>query len=528
MTMTITFLTSLVFAVAQQADAPDHAPYLGYPDQDALLYSLQLQLDPKKPVLHGSCDYTFRSEVEALSFIRLDSQPAEKYEIKFTSSDGEELRTERDQIGLKVWLPKPVAKGEQIQFKSEFDGVPPDGIYWRNNRYGKPVVYTDHFSTRARGWLPCEDHPGDRASFEIRIQTPGKKNQIACSGGSLNLGSEKPGVWESRTQSDISTYMLAFAVGSYVRLPEEGDPRLEDHFVYSKDLAKARRGIGQHASWIAMMEEAFGPYAYGKYTTVQVPTRWGGMENPGLVWLMEGIYDGSDYGRGTLAHELVHMWFGDAVGYARWEDAWLSEGFASYLGPWLMEKAGMGPPLRNAMQGTRRRWLGSRAGKSRPIRWLQYGKPDDFFGSSSVNTYSKGAFVLHMLRAELGDESFFAGLSQYFRKNSGKAVTTSALLTAMEKSTGRELGWFFEQWLDRPDCPHLNFEWASDKLILRQTQEAAPFIFKLTLQWTDAAGDVREQQFEIKDRVSEISLSGGPFKSPIIDPHVQLLYRRSK
>jgi aminopeptidase N len=545
---TLTTLISCWAAFNLGAQEPDHSRFVGYPEQDALHYALDLTLDPAKPGLVGSCQYTFRSDVDQLAFIRLDLLPSENYQVSYTSLDGQPLTATADDLGVKVMLSEPLSKGEQIQFRAHFKGQPADGIYWRNSRYGKPVVYTDHFSTRARGWLPCEDFPGDRASFELQIRTPGKTNQIACSGMGEQTQVEWDGggvgqQWNSRTQSDISTYMLAFAVGSYMRYQEEGDPRLESHFVYTKDLAKARRGLNRHAEWIALMEKSFGPYAYGKYTTVQVPTRWGGMENPGLVWLMEGIFDGRDRGHGTLAHELVHMWFGDAVGYARWEDAWLSEGFASYLGPWLTEQAGNGAPIRNSMQGIRRRWLNTKAGRLRPIRWQEYGKPDDFFGSSSVNTYSKAAFVLHMLRAELGDELFFAGLGNYTRKHSGQAVVTSDFQTAIEEvlaqaaqeSAGAkwaaddvDLGWFFSQWLDRPDCPHLSFDWNESGVTVKQTQESDPFRFGLTLKWTTAAGEEREQRFPIDGRVTEIELEGGPIRSPIIDPHVHLLYRRSK
>lgn len=503
-------------------------PHEGIAAQDFLSYSIQLALDPSEPGLTGSVDYQVRAEGAALETITLHALRSDAYEVRFISASGEALEASHDGVAWIVQLPQTLEAGETVHFRAELAGQPVDGIYWTKSRYGEPFLYTDHFPERARGWLPCEDHPSDRASFSLSIDVPSTRDQVACTGRLQSLETEHGVRWTARTQSDISSYMLAIAVGPYDRVREEGDPRLEPHYVYRKDKAKARRALKWHASWIATLEEKFGPYAYAKYTTVQVPTRWGGMENPGNVWLAESIFDGRDRGVGTLAHELAHMWFGDAVGYAAWEDAWLSEGFASYFGPWLHALEGGGAPIRGAMQNTRHRWLRSQAGRTRAIRWREYQDPNDFFSTSAVNTYSKGAFVLNMLRHELGEEAFFGGLKSYFVANSGKAVRTEALCQALEDYSGRELTWFFEQWIDRPDCPHLKFDWQADKLVVTQTQDAAPFRFRLPLRWVNVQGKTVSFVASVSERVTEIPIADGPIRSPAVDPEVTLLYRRSE
>jgi aminopeptidase N len=515
-------------AFASQASAKvDHPGYVGYPDQDALSYQIDVHLLLPQAGLKGSCVYRFRSQVDGLAAIRLDSLAADDYSITFQSMAGNPLRTSRDTKSLLVHLEKPLQAGQEVEFIASFEGTPPDGFYWQKTRYGEAIAYTDHFSSRARGWLPCEDHPADRATFSLSISVADSALSVVCSGKMMPPQTLSNGniVVNARTVSDISTYMLAICAGPYTRLAEAGDDRIIPHFVYKQDLPKARRALKWHAAWMSIMEDSFGPYPYAKFTTVQIPTRWGGMENPGNVWLMERIFDGPDRGVGTLAHEFAHMWFGDAVGYAQWEDAWLSEGFASYFGPWLHQKVGGGEPLQNAMRRARRNWLRTNAGRQRPIRWLEYGKPDDFFGSSSVNTYSKGAFVLNMLQAEVGEEIFTKGLADYFRTQAGQAVTTQALVDSMEKAAGRPLAWFFSQWLDRPDCPHLDFDWNQDGVTIRQQQDAPTFRFKLRLRWTTAAGEAIDRVVEISERETVLQLQGAPIKSPLIDPQVQLLYR---
>ena len=525
------FLASLLAACllfTAVGAAAQTKPHEGLPQQDFLSYAIQLALDPGEPGLTGHCDYEVQAAGVELQQIVLHAQTGPDYQVRFVDAQGQALEAAHDGVAWIVQLGVPLAAGETFRFRAELAGMPVDGMYWTESRYGEPFVYTDHFPERARGWLPCEDHPSDRASFSITIDVPSAREQVACTGRLQSVETDQGVRWTARTRSDISSYMLAIAVGPYARVTEEGDPRLEPHYVYRKDTAKSRRALKWHASWIAILEETFGPYAYGKYTTVQVPTRWGGMENPGNVWLAESIFDGRDRGVGTLAHELAHMWFGDAVGYATWEDAWLSEGFASYFGPWLHAREGGGPSLRGAMQNTRHRWLRSQAGRSRPIRWREYQDPNDFFSSSAVNTYSKAAFVLHMLRHELGDDAFFSGLKAYFTQHSGQAIRTEALRDALEKATGRELNWFFDQWIDRPDCPHLTFEWGEEELVITKTQEAEPFRFRLPLRWVDAQGEQIDFVVTVTERVTRVPIAGGPIRTPAVDPEVTLLYRRSE
>lgn len=500
----------------------------GYPEQDFLKYAVELVLDPSVDRLQGSCEYTVQAVGKPLAFVRLHALYSDGYQVQFFDAAGEPLKAEHDGVAWLVHFSQPLPAGETRSFRAQLNGKPADGMYWSNSRYDEAFIYTDHFPERARGWLPCEDHPSDRAAFEVTIDVPNKQLEVACTGKLLASETATGKRWVSRTASDISSYMLAIAVGPWDRVAEEGDPRLDPHYVYRKDKAKSRLALKWHASWIATLEETFGPYAYAKYTTVQVPTRWGGMENPGNVWLAESIFDGRDRGVGTLAHELAHMWFGDAVGYASWEDAWLSEGFASYFGPWLHGLEGGGPDIRGAMQNTRHRWLRSNAGRTRPIRWREYGNPNDFFSSSAVNTYSKGALVLHMLRHELGNETFFAGLKAYFVAHSGQAIHTEQLCDSLEEFSGRELSWFFDQWIDRADCPHLKFTWMENKLRIEQTQAGAPYRFRLPLRWTDASGATVDFVASVSERVTEVPIANGPVKSPAIDPEVTLLYRRSE
>jgi len=95
----------------------------------------------------------------------------------------------------------------------------------------------------------------------------------------------------------------------------------------------------------------------------------------------------------------------------------------------------------------------------------------------------------------------------------------------MERASGQPLGWFFRQWLDRPGCPELAFEWKPDSVIVTQAGKERPFRFPLTIGWTDAHGKAREKTVRIEESVTTIPLDDGPIRTPQIDPHVALLYR---
>ncbi|RMH01396.1 MAG: hypothetical protein D6702_11605 [Planctomycetota bacterium] len=519
---------------APPAEVPAFA---GLPEQDFLSYTILVRADPAGEGLSGSCAYRVRA-AEPLTAVRLHALDGPEWRVSFHDEAGRPLPARRVPGGLLLELPEPVPAGREVGFHAVFSGRPVDGLYREDNRYGRPVVFTDHFSSRARGWLPCEDHPSDRAAFDLWILHPA--GSAAVGSGRWEDGAEPPVTpacgcpsadpepgWEvshGRTVSDLPTYQLAFAVGPYARAEEGGDPRLVPHYLWRRDLARARRGLGDHAAWMERMEQTFGPYAYAKYCVVQVPTRWGGMENAGNTWVMESLFDGRDGGAGTLAHEFAHMWFGDAVGYAEWWEAWLSEGFASYFGPWLHAATG-GPPLERELERARRTWLASAAGRRLPIRWRSFRTSDDFFSSSSVNTYQKGAWVLHMLRGEVGDGAFFAGIRAWYRSNLGRAVTTAELRAAMEQAAGRDLGWFFEQWLDRPGCPELSWKWLPDGCELRQVQDGPPYRFWIRLAWTGADGARAERRYRVEEATTRLPLPAG-YRAPVVDPRVELLYRR--
>lgn len=516
----------ILFAALALATLSPQGPerFPGVPQQDARHYDIHLYIDMAKQELQGHVEYTFTA-VEDLETIRLDAQRSDNYHVTFMSADNTtELTSKWGDGHVIVSMMKPVKKGSDVRFRAQLRGKPVDGFYFKNNRYGDLMAFTDHYSIRARGWLPCEDHPGDRAKFSVSMTYPEGNEAVAF--GMRPQSMQRPPAIEGlrmqvlRGKSEIPPYMFAIVIGPLARVTESGDKRLTDHLVYKQDVNKAKAELVNHTAWIAAMEKAFGDYPYSKYMTVQCPTRWGGFEAPGNVQLAEGLFDNPGRGQGTLAHELVHMWFGDAVGYSEWREVWLSEGFASYFGPWLHAQTG-GPTLPQSMASLRTRWRKSFEGRTKSIRDDSFPHPDQALNS---NTYPKGAWVLHMLRGEVGDQKFFAALQAYVQTCRGSSVITRDFVALIERITETELSWFFAQWLDGVGCPELKASTKDGKITIQQVQKGKPYKFWLRLAWQDGNGKPVEKRVRIEEVTTEIDCEGACTDLQL-DPRVELLFR---
>lgn len=513
---------ALALGFAQEPVAAPSPVWTGIPQQDALRYEIELEADFAQRRLRGEARISVRLNAAAEA-LRFDFEGGADWSADFCAADGADLTEQRGAREIVVLLGRKVAAGEEVTVRVKLEGTPALGLLFSDNRYGAPFLVADPFSTQTRGWLPCEDFVGDRAAWRLQLRVPremdaigaGEWREVTADGDALRT-------FVGETRADLPPTLFAFAAGPWARVPEEGDARLRPHFVYAEDVEAARRGLGHHAEWMRTMEATFGPYHWEKFTTAQVPTRWGGVEYPGNVWLSESLYDGGDHGVGVLAHEFVHMWFGDGVGYGRWEHAWLSEGFASYFGPWLHEQSG-GLPLKSVMSGTRRLWLRSAVARQRPIVWPDYPFPDDLFGSSAPNTYQKGSWVLHMLRDEVGDEDFFGGIAAWYQAQRGQPTESATLRAAMEKAAGRDLGWFFTQWLERPNCPMLKWTRTESGVRIEQVQRDEPFRFPLTVAWKDADRQPQRARVQVSERSVDLQLPPGSTEITL-DPDVVLLF----
>ena len=229
-------------------------------------------------------------------------------------------------------------------------------------------------------------------------------------------------------------------------------------WLFAEDAVQARRSFLRASEIVDYYTELIGPYAFEKLAHVQSATLFGGMENASAIFYSEKRLASREGIEDIVAHETAHQWFGAQITEADWPELWLSEGFATYFGMLFFERADGEDAFRRRLEQARQEYLSSKL-TGRPVIEAQ---AQDLFELLNVNNYEKAAWVLHMLRAIVGDDAFFDGIRSYYERYAGRNATTDEFRRVMEEAANRDLTWFFEQWLLRPGHPVLNAAWTWD------------------------------------------------------------------
>ncbi len=480
-----------------------------------------------------------------LSGLAVDEVSLNGTAAPFTYADG----------SLRVHL-EGVARGDTALVRISYEGVPDDGLILRDNVHGMPAAFVDNWPNRTRFWMPTVDHPADKATVSYTIHAPAHWQVIANgylaaeptptlpeamgppAAGSGSTSGERR-TWSWRVTVPISTYNMVFGAADMVvrsvgtaACGNAPASQREDgcvdvtYWVFPEDADFGAQVFGRAAEMVDFFTDVVGPFPFEKLANVQSATRFGGMENASAIFYTErGIASGR-LGEGTVSHEIAHQWFGDAVTQADWHHLWLSEGFATYFGYLFFEHTDGPAALQRLMEGASRSYMASDV-VDRPI--IDH-EETDLFALLNRNNYPKGGWVLHMLRGVLGDEAFFAGIRQYYRRNLHKAVLSEDLQAAMEAVSGQDMEWFFHQWLHLPGYPifEVENEWIPDEsgpggsveVTVRQVQKAAWPRFRMPMQLEVVVEDERYAntiQVSGSESVFRIPVGGRP-NAVVLDP----------
>ncbi len=294
-----------------------------------------------------------------------------------------------------------------------------------------PFLFTQSQAILARSWIPIQDSPGIRFTYDAKVEVP--KNLIALMSANNPTKKNDSGIYNFKMEQPIPAYLLALSAGDLVYKPISdrsgvyAEPSVLDDALYEfEDLEKM----------ISTAESLYGEYKWGKYDLLVLPPSFpfGGMENPKLTFATPTILAGDKSLTSLVAHELAHSWSGNLVTNATWDDFWLNEGFTVYFEYRIMEAlygreySEMLASL--SMNGLKEELESLPAEDTRLKLNLKGRNPDD--GMTSI-AYDKGYFFLRSLEEKFGREKFDLFLKTYFSQNAYQSITTEKFIEILNK-----------------------------------------------------------------------------------------------
>jgi len=447
---------------------------------------------------------------------------------------------------VHIPLPHPERRG-MFHVAVSYGGAVTDGLIVRTDSAGRWTYFGDNWPNRARHWIASIDHPSDKATVTWRVLAPASETVVA-NGKLLGTKTVRDAdgrdrtEWTWRESQPIPVYVMVIAAAPLVRY-DLGDTdcglaalqRCVPQYVYTAPEQKsfAPGPFARAGEIVQLFSSLVGPFPYEKLAHLQSSTRFGGMENASNIFYSDNAFRRGTMNDGLIAHETAHQWFGDAVTERDWPHLWLSEGFATYFAA-LWQRAARGDSaFRVEMSRMRRTVLADTiAVTKRPvIDTLE----TNLLALLNRNSYEKGGFVLHMLKAQVGEAAFFDALRHYYAAHRNATAVTDDLQHEMERASGERLDWFFNQWLRRPGYPEVTATWSFDSashevlVDVSQSDRFGRYRFPLTIAVIDSTGAAHRATVQMSDTSSapmqvRISLAAAP-ASVVLDPDVELLAR---
>lgn len=339
---------------------------------------------------------------------------------------------------------------------STTDGA--EAIQWlesEQTQSNKPFLFTQGQAILTRTWIPIQDSPGIRFTWDAEVKTP-PEFMAVMSGRNIQKRNDT-GVYSAQMELPVPAYLIALAVGEL-----EFAPIGDRCGVYAEPqmLKAAAYEFADVEKMLLAAESLYGPYLWGRYDVLVLPPSFpfGGMENPRLTFATPTIIAGDRSLTALIAHELAHSWSGNLVTNSNWNDFWLNEGFTVYFERRIMEAlygADYAQMLEVLGHGDLMATLNDMGMDSPDTRLklsLEGRDPDD--GMSDI-AYEKGCFLLCYLEEEVGRPAFDSFLKRYFKEFAFKGITTERFIQFLNKQLklSDEQKAVVQRWILSPGLP---------------------------------------------------------------------------
>ena len=418
---------------------------------DIIKYDLSFDLYPENKMIIARAILTGKVTDPAVTTIDLNFY--DNFQINNITLNDIPVEYEND--GTRLTLPYIPTETNEFEIVVDYEGTPKkaglEGFVF-GKRNGTSVVYNLSEPTYASTWFPCNDLPFDKTNLEIKITND--TSMVSVSNGVLvdvtTNGSRRTYHW--KTEYPISTYLVAIYSSDYEYFSDQyisldgKDTMNVEYYVLPDKLEKAKADFSGHVEMLEVFSRMFGEYPFlkEKYGVAEFLWYAGAMEHQTITGVSSNMIGGNKFFEDTFAHELAHQWWGNAVGPKSWKDIWLNEGFATYSEALYYEALSGKDALRSTMLS---KYSSDFSGS--------LAEPGPFLFTRTM--YDKGAWVLHMLRNEVGDSSFFKILSTYYETYKYSNASITDFKSVCENVSGLILDKFFEQWVYGKGQIELNY-----------------------------------------------------------------------
>jgi aminopeptidase N len=425
-------------------------PGLGNGGYDVQHYDLALAWDPDASERPLAAVATITAvATQDLSSFNLDLSGLV---VDRATVDGAAARTAREGRELVVSPAAAIAEGDEFVVGIAYGGRPEPideatdvfDLGWHTDGAEAYVVSEP---SGAASFFPANDHPSDKATFTIAVETSAGQTAVA-NGVSTGAPEAEPGgrrTWTYEMADPMATYLVQVAVGD-LELVDAGTfegVRIR-HALHRSFLEQALATVARTPEMLDVLDDVWGPYPFAAYGVLAVDEPLGfALETQTLSIVGSDLGTAGAAAEPILVHELAHQWVGNAVSPWTWKDIWLNEGMATYS-EWLWEERTGG---RSAAERARGRF------SSDVVRPPADPGPDELF---SPTVYERGALTLQALREAVGDDAFFEILRGWVREHSGRSASTADFVALAERTSGRALDALFQRWLYEPGLPSLD------------------------------------------------------------------------
>lgn len=451
-------------------------------------YELNVSVVPKSKFISGKVIISSKAIAD---FDTMQIDLYKNMKIDSIVYNHKRINYKRDEGAVFVAMPKRIKQNEKFDLTITYQGNPIEarkppwdgGFVWKKDKDNNPWIGVSCETEGASLWWPNKDMMYDEAdSTDVLITCPAPL--MAVSNGVLKdsiHNSNETNTYHWHISYPINNYNITLYIGALKLLHDKYESKVTgkttqlNHYVLQYNYEIAAGHFLQVKDILGFYERMFGEYPWQRDGFKFVESPYEGMEHQTAIAYGNGYKNDYDYFDYIILHETAHEWWGNSVTAADLSDGWLHEGFASYCEALYVESVKGNQAYLDYLYYQRIGIKNKRpVVRKRGIRYFDYHDED---------IYTKGSWVLHTLRYNINNDSLFFDILKSFRiENNQKQILSETFVDFVNKKTGKDYNWFFNQYLFRREVPILEYYWDNNDVYYRWTKTNDDFVMPIEIE----------------------------------------------